>query len=276
MNNKGQIIIIDVLLYLIISIIILSTIIYAIETINDNQVTIINNRQLNTLLDDNLSILAKTSGKPDNWENVNNNEIETIGLKSADTHTLSYDKIIKLKNNPHLLENNFPPGVDYSLTLYPKNNPNDEEIIVQKGIFNNKKQIQTRNRQVIIDYNLKVVPLDDSNDSCCYQHNSNWSCKTININENTLANTKYYLVSDSNIEYILSNTYSENFTGQAKKTCINSQLEQLMINDNQTISIHTKSNTKNTFLVYDTGDREKFLESVIKPEVYVLKLKIAV
>lgn len=275
MNDKGQIIITEILFYILLSVIILSVIIYATETINDYQVTGINNRQLNKLLEDNLSLLTKTSGKPENWEKTNINNIETVGLKHTKTELLDYDKITRLKNSPQLLENHFPEGISYILVLYPKNNPNKREIIAQKGSFNNRKQIIAKNRTVTIDYNLRATSFEN-NESCPYEHDDKWSCITINVNENTLSNTKYYLLSDSNIEYILSNTYSENITGQTQKTCINSQIMQLIKNDNQTIHVHTKSDTNNTYLVRDANNRERFIESVIKPEIYVLKLIIAV
>ncbi len=275
MNDKGQIIITEILFYILLSVIILSVIIYATETINDYQVTGINNRQLNKLLEDNLLTLTKTSGKPENWEKINTNKIETIGLKQTKTDMLDYDKIMRLKDSPQLLENHFPDGVSYVLMLYPKNNPNKREVIAQRGTFNNRKQIRAKNRTVIIDYKLKSTFLKN-NESCPYEHDDKWSCITINVNENILSNTKYYLLSDSNIEYILSNTYSDNITGQTQKTCINSQIMQLIKNDNQTIHVHTKSDTNNTYLVRDANNRERFIESVIKPEIYVLKLIIAV
>ena len=276
MNDKGQIIITEILFYLLILLIILSIIIYATETINNDQVTKLNNRQLNTLLDDNLQVLTKTSGKPQNWEKLNINEIETTGLKDGESNHLSYDKITRLKENPQLLERQFPEDMDYSLILYPKNNPNSIQTIAKRGTFHNKKQSYTKSTMVLINYNMKCISFYNNNETCPYEHDAKWSCITININENILSNTKYYLISDSNIEYIISNTYSDNITGQTKRTCINNQLNQLIRNNNQTIHIHAKGYTKNTYLVYDTNGREIFIESVIKPEIYVLKLKIAV
>ena len=96
MNNKGQIIITDILLYLIILLVIFSIVIYATVTLNDNQVTRINNKQLNNLLEDSISALTKTSGTPNNWEELNVNKVDTVGLKSPKNQLLSYDKLIKL------------------------------------------------------------------------------------------------------------------------------------------------------------------------------------
>ena len=99
MNNKGQIIITDILLYLIILTIILGIIVYAVETVNDNQINRLNNKEINNVLEDSLSTLTKTSGTPDNWEKINTQNIKTIGLKSNNNKYISYDKLNKLKNN---------------------------------------------------------------------------------------------------------------------------------------------------------------------------------
>lgn len=277
MNNKGQIIITDILLYLIILLVIFSIVIYATVTLNDNQVTRINNKQINQLLEESLSTLTKTSGTPENWEELNSNDIDNIGLKSSNSQLLSYDKLIKLKNNPNLLDKYFPNDLDYSLTLYPKDNINDKELIAGKNIFNNKKQVQSKNVLVLFDYGFNTLSFkrENTGETCPYNHDNQWICKTININELLLSTGKYYIISESNIEYILSNTYSENTTGETNKVSINNQLEQLMKNTNQTIYLHIKANNNNTYLVYDIKNRENFLEEVIKPRVYVLNMKIA-
>ena len=135
MNNKGQIIITDILLYLILLLVIFSLVIYATETLNDNQVTKINNKQANQFLKDSLSTLTKTSGTPSNWEYSSSNNIQTIGLKSNKGQLLSYDKLIKLKTNPNLLDGYFPDSLDYSLTLYPRDNVNSKELIAGKTLL---------------------------------------------------------------------------------------------------------------------------------------------
>ena len=277
MNDKGQIIITDILLYLIILLVIFSMLIYATVTLNDNQVTRINNKHLNQLLDDSLYSLTKTSGTPNTWEESNSNNVDTIGLKSTKNQLLSYDKLIKLKNNPYLLDRFFPAGLDYSLTLYPQDNIYEKELIAGKNIFNNKKQVQSKSVLVLFDYDFNTLSFnkETSRESCPYKHDNQWICKPINIDELLLTSGKYYIISESNVEYIFSNTYSENITGQTNKLCINNQLEQLRKNSNQTIFLHIKTDDNNTYLVYDKNNRENFLEEVIKPKVYILNIKIA-
>ena len=48
-----------------------------------------------------------------------------------------------------------------------------------------------------------------------------------------------------------------------------------MRNQNQTIFLHILTNNNNTYLVYDTDNKEEFLDEVIKPKTYVLNMKIA-
>lgn len=278
MNNKGQIIITDMLLYLIILTVILGIIVYTTSTLNDNQVTRTNNKQIKNILEDTLSMLTKTSGTPANWQYLDTNDIKIIGLKSENSQLLNYNKLMKLKQNNQLLDELIPVNMDYSLTLYPKNNPNSKELIAGKEYLINKKQIQSKDTTVVLDYEYKTTSFtkDSNADTCSYNHDNQWSCKTITINETLLNHGKYYIVTDALTEYVLSNTYQDNITGQTKnKININQQLEQLKCNENQTIYIHIKTNTNNTCLVYDSNNREKYLDTVIRPEIYILNLKIA-
>lgn len=278
MNNKGQIIITDLLLYLILTTIILSLIIFSMVTLDDNQVTRINIKQLNDLTGDCLDMLTKTSGTPNNWEHADYNEIKTIGLKSNDNHLISYDKLIKLKNNNRLLEKYFPEGVSYELTLYPKNNQNDKMIIAQKS-FSNKKQTVSKSEVILLDYGFEITSFtnDKNNEYCYYNHDNNWTCKSFPISRKSLNEGKYYIVTKSNIRYILSNTYSENVTGTSHSTLsINDKLNQLLKNENETVYLHICTGDNNTHMVYDKNNREEFLKYVIDPEVYSLNIKVAI
>lgn len=278
MNSKGQIIITDLLLYIIVITIILGTLLYTTYIINDNQVTRINNKEMEKTLEDTLTILTKTSGTPTNWEYINEGDIKTIGLKSKNGNQLSYDKLIKLKNNNQLLDKYFPNGTDYSLSLYSKNNPNDKEIISGSKNFYYKKQISSKNVYVIFDYGYEVFSFNEvyKNEICPYNHDDNWVCRTLTINKTILDEGKYYIITNSENDYVLSNTYLDSISGHcSNKLNINKQLEQLLYEDNQTIYLHIKTKNNDTCLVYDSKNREKYLNSVIKPELYILNLKIA-
>lgn len=278
MNNKGQLIITEILLYLIMLTVILAIIVYATSTLNDNQVTRTNNKQIKNILEDTLSTLTKTSGTPTNWQYLDTEEIKTVGLKSENNKLLNYNKLIKLKQNKQLLDKLIPSNMEYSLTLYPKNNPNNKQIIAGKEYLTNKKQIQSKDVIVVFDYEYNIISFNKENktDTCPYNHDNEWNCKTITISKTLLNQGKYYIITDSNTEYVISNTYQENITGQINdKININNQLEQLRSNENQTIYIHIKTDTNNIYLVYDSNNREEYLKTVIEPEIYVLNLKIA-
>lgn len=256
----------------------LSLIVYATSTLNDNQITRTNNKQINNILEDTMSTLTQTTGTPENWQYMDTQDIKIVGLKSENGQLLNYNKLIKLKQNKQLLDTLIPSNLEYSLTLYPKNNPNNKELIAGKEYLTNKKQIQSKDTQVVLDYEYKTLSFakDNSTGSCPYTHGNDWNCKTITITKHLLDNGKYYIVTDSNTEYILSNTYSDNITGQTNSIInIKTMLEQLRRNENQTIYLHIRTDTNNTCLVYDSNNREEYLETVLKPQTYVLNLKIA-
>jgi hypothetical protein len=278
MNNQGQIIITDILLYLIVLTLILGAIVYTTATINDNQVTRINNKELNNLVDTTMNTLIKTSGNPSNWEDLSNNNIKNIGLKSQNGNFLSYDKIKRLKNNPQILNTFFPENVEYSITIYPKNNQNNKQLIAGKSYLTNRKQIQSKTSLFFIDYGYDILSISsNTTEYCPYNHDSNWNCRVFTINQALLNEGKYYIVTESKTNYMLSNTFSQNITGQTdNKRCINDDLGQLYQSENETIYVHTYINNNNSYLVYDKKDREEYLDSVIRPEVYLLDLKIAI
>ncbi|RAP52318.1 MAG: hypothetical protein BZ138_03325 [Methanosphaera sp. rholeuAM270] len=278
MNNKGQIIITELLLYIIVMTIILSLIIFTMVTLDDNQVTRINTKDLNALLDNSLDMLTKTSGTPSNWDKLGFNDIKSIGLKSDNNHFISYDKLIKLKNNNELLDNYFPDDVSYELTLYPKSNRNNLVKIAGNGI-SNKRQIQSKSRVVLLDYGFNITSFqnDEDNSFCPYNHDRNWTCKAFTVSTNSLNKGKYYIVTNSYTEYILSNTYSENISSSTNTILnINDKMNQLLENENETIYLHINTNKNNTYLAYDKNNKEEYLKEVIKPEIYILNMKIAI
>lgn len=278
MNNKGQIIITDLLLYIIVLTIILGLIIFSMTILNDSQVTRINNKQLNNLLDNSLETLTETSGLPSKWEYMDNDDIKTVGLKSDNNNFISYQKLMKLKNNKHLLDSYFPSGVAYELTLYPKNNENSR-MLIAGNYLSNQKQVFSKSEIILIDYGYNITSFykDNNINSCYYNHNKDWTCKPFTISKSLLNEGEYYIITNDNIEYILSNTYSENITQNGKGIInINNNLKQLIKNENETIYLHITSHNNDTYLVYDKNNIEEYLNNVIKPEVYILNMKVAI
>lgn len=275
MNNKGQISM-ELLLYLVVITIIMSLIIFTLETVDDNQVTRINNKELTNILDDTLETLIKDSGTPYNWEKLDNNQIRVIGLKSNYNNKISYEKLIKLKNNNQLFNNYFPDGISYELTLSPKYDPKKVMTIAGSSL-SGKKQILSKSEVVLLDYGYNITQFTKHNktEECYYNHDSNWTCISFTISKELLNEGTYYIITNLNIEYILSNTYSENITDISSQSAnINNQLKQLIKDENETIQIHI-NNPNSTYIVYDKNNKEQYLKNVIEPEIYILTLKIA-
>lgn len=280
MNNKGQLIISDLLLYLVAITIILGFIIYFSATLTNSQVSTINDNELNKQLDDLTSLLISTSGNPENWEKLGTtSDIRSIGLKSTDNNLISYDKLLKLKQNSFLLDDYLPSGVSYSITISPENNEQTSTLIAGEPTLSDKKNVQTRQIPIIIDYAYEIIndKTDNTNNICPYNHdNKTWQCRIININSTKLDQGNYYIITRTTTPTILSNTYNDNIT----KTCnnilnINNQLKNLQKNENQTIYIHFKNKDNNTYIVYDTNNREEYLNTIIQPKIYKLNIQIA-
>ena len=276
MNNKGQILIMDLLLYLIIITVILGVTVYLTATLNDNQVTNINNRELNNILTDTASTLTKSSGTPDNWEKLSNmNSIKTVGLKSVNSSLISYDKLMKLKNNNQLTDKFIPEGIYYSITIYPKNKKSLSQLIAGKSNLNTYSHIQSKEIPVVLDYGYSITSLNN-NYRCPFNHDKNWKCIAFTSTSDLLNSGEYYIVSDDKCDYILSNTYLDNITGTVNNILsVNSQLKKLRNNDNQTYYLHLNTDNNSGYLVYDKNNRKEFLNSVLEPEVYILNIKVA-
>ena len=78
MNSKGQLIITELILYIIIIVICISMILYIFNTINNNQVMILDNRMTNQILEDTMDTLIMSERTPSNWDNLSDKDIKTI------------------------------------------------------------------------------------------------------------------------------------------------------------------------------------------------------
>ncbi|OED30774.1 hypothetical protein [Methanosphaera sp. WGK6] len=282
MNSKGQLIITDLIVYIIILTIIFSMLVYTINNINNNQVMTLNNYESNQLVETILDTLVKTEGTPANWDTITENNIKTIGLRENSTSSMiSYDKLIKLKNNNYLLTNMFPEGTCYSLIMYPKNNPTNITYIAGNHTLDNNKSIYSKEADIILDfgYNIFRISDNDVNNKCPYNHenkNGSWSCKPLEINNAQLGNGIFYIVTRNNVRYILTNSYNQEVMDEVENTKnINNNLKTLLSNDNDTIYIHINTNKNNTYIIYDTKNRHNYLNYILDPEIYKLRLTIA-
>lgn len=265
MNSKGQIIITDLLFYLIIVTIILSIVIYSFSMINDNQVENIQIANMNQLLEDFTQNLM-SEGIPGNW---NENNVIQVGLAvNNSSNRISYQKLQRLKENTYLLDKYFPEGIRYSVYLEPLNK-SQEEIIISRSDLG--KNIYHKTRTVMFDYGYEVLPINNEI-NCPLNHTENYNCIYLNINKTSLNEGKYYLVSKNSINYSLSNTYNEIITGCNDE--LNNNLNQLLHEDEDTIFIHI-SNKNETYLVYDKFNQRDNLNSVLNPDIYVLHVEVS-
>ncbi|OWT33441.1 hypothetical protein BGI41_02440 [Methanobrevibacter sp. 87.7] len=123
---------IDIILSIVILIIIISTVFtIASSTINkiDNN---IEDNKLKTLSNQILDRIIETPGSPSNWEELPYNENFICGLKSQENtsqiHLLSYNKILKLKENYNIISKNmFNNEIKSNIQIKPLN-PNLETI----------------------------------------------------------------------------------------------------------------------------------------------------
>ncbi|WP_455645685.1 hypothetical protein [Methanosphaera sp.] len=282
MNSKGQLIITDLIFYIIILTIILAMIVYTMNNINNNQVSTLNNYESNQLVENTLDTLIKTEGSPTNWNTINENNIKTIGLKKDSTSSLiSYDKLIKLKNNNYLLTNMFPESTTYSLIMYPKNNPENITYIAGEHTLDTNKNIYSKEADIMLDYGYDIIRINgaDVNNKCPDNHdteNGSWSCKPLEINTAQIDNGIFYIITGDSTNYILANSYNQEIIGDVENTMdINNNLKSLIVQDNDTIYIHINTNKNNTYIIYDMNNRKDYLNYILNPEIYKLKLTIA-
>lgn len=281
MNSKGQLFTTNLLLWIIIITIILGITVYLISVINDYEVQNSDDYELIQITDNTLDMLVKTEGSPTNWESLSSDKIESPGLKVDNSTDVSYKKLIKLEEDSNLLKKSLPAELKYVLILYPTNNKSNKTIINGNYISNSTNNVQSSSTSVIIDYGYKIYNFSDYNynNTCPYNefHNNQFHCIILNVDKSQLNNGNYYLVTRYSQSYKLSNTYNTTLEGITNQyTNINDKLNVLLCNEtNDTIFIHVNGNIQDSYLVYDNGNDDNHLDSILNPLVYTLELRVA-
>ncbi len=275
MNNKGQLIIGNLMLYVVVLVIIIGFFVYLNNTIDDRDVSVLTNYEANQLVEDTMKMLVETEGTPTDWQYASTSDVLSIGLKkNSTTNLISYNKLVRLTDESILLDNLLSDAYSYSLTIESKTNSTGETIIA--GSKKSNKNIYSKSQPVIIDYDYDTTYIKDEENQCSLGHdNSQYSCKVFSINKTQLDKGEYYIVSsDTSAGYILQNSYNDQVTGSLSDgvSSINSQISSLQRQDNETITIHMESDE--AFLVYDTNNRKEYLDSVLNPPVYILTLNV--
>lgn len=272
MKTHGQLIITDLLLYIIIITLIVGIIIGFTHSINEKQSNTLNHHEIDTIAQNTINTLTMNTGTPTNWQDENTYNI-IIGLKHDENHSkLSYTKIEKLKKNPQLIQQLIPDNLNYELTL--ENNTHKQTLSKNTPDLN-KTNIYVKSKPVKIDYDINITSINSNknNTTCPLKHDTNYNCIPYTLNHEKLENGKYYLVSDIQLDCIITNTYNNEIKIKTNNNNpINDEIAKLIRNENQTIYIHIQNNN-NTYLIYDTHNI-KPTYNMINNENYVLKLKI--
>lgn len=272
-DEKGQLIITDLILYVIILMVVLSFIIYLTDYINSSNVSKLSGDEINQLLDNTMDVLVHSPGDPYNWNYLSNSKIKTVGLQNPNSNLTSYDKLLKIKNDNSLIDNMLPENLDYSILLLSANGTN--QILLAGGVVNSSN-IYTKSETIIIDYGYTTTYINSMNNDCSYQHDDICSCSVVNINKTQLDTSKYYIVTSNDAKYLIQNSYNETITGETNDhtSCINEYLEELLHSEEDSFYIHVMDNGSDTFLVEDQNDRSEYLYSVIEPELYIISMSI--
>ena len=182
-DDNGQILSLDLLLYVLVLAVVflLASYIYlSFEDSSSDMVTAsVNDYRLDLLSD----TLFKTPGYPYNWDLLSVNKIDAIGLcVNNSSYLISYDKLVKLKNNPDLIYTIFPSQFKCNIVLVSEDNPSQSINIIKRYTPTSNDDVLTRRIPVIIDYGYNISYIDSNkyNYNCPYNHSNGedyWRCK---------------------------------------------------------------------------------------------------
>ena len=269
-NNYGSIYLTDILLSIVIIIIITSSI-FTISSLTINKIdSNIEDNKIKTLSNQLLDTLTETEGSPDNWEELPYNKNFICGLKSSNNsqiHLLSYNKILKLKENYNIITKNmFNNEIKSQIEIKPLN-PNLETIEIGDNPISSSN-IYLNKRFILIDYYSKYqVKNISKNDICNKNHGSNFICTEFNLNK-SLSNYNYYLIVDNDIDYYLDNgiNTAPNRKTNNRYSLLNDDLIKL---SNTTIIIHIKKDNDFNGLIIEVP--KDFNKNYLKYEYFTFE-----
>jgi hypothetical protein len=251
-------------------------------------------QSIQRIADDTADVLIKTPGIPENWENYKYLTDITPGFADMENgtnkfgNTLSMNKISSLKENPKLIKQLLPAGMECSLMIYPTNTSLPVvEVINKTPSFGDVTII---NRTVLYDYKLfdvystikpDIIHEDGSEyvcthsytDSCNHQspdfknRKSGWFCAAFNINSDDIKSKDFYILTDPEVNdnldfhasWILDTpdktiVTTQNFT--SNPIMINSIISELSENKSREIfvlHISVSGDIKKTFNTHIVG-----------------------
>lgn len=275
-DTKAQLIIADLVVYIIVFMIIIAIITTLTIALDRKESEIINNQEYDMIAQNTINALIKSTGTPTNWDKTPTSNIKMIGLRSNETtNMISYMKLVKLKQNPQLMNKLLDYNIAYELTLKDVQNPQNTEIIIKSHHNQNNKNIYTKDAIVKLDYGYNITQIKtQTNIICPMNHTQNYECMPITVENSTLRDGSYYLLSNcSNNYYIIENSHNENTTGHMVNDTINQKMASLMNNVNETLYFHVNSGGGDVYLIYDVNNIKPNYEN-ITTKTHILTLKI--
>lgn len=280
-TDNGQLLSLDLLLYLVALSMVVALSLYIYLSFDASSSDMMFSSLSDERLDSLEEALFKTPGNPANWQMMDSSQVSAIGLcVDNDSYLVSYDKLIRLKNNPDLIYTIFSSQFKCNVILEPVDNPTNRINIVNSYSYGTTDNVLVRHIPIIIDYGYDISPIESNNNdyNCPYNHlndDDNWSCKSFNVTRASLATNRYYIIS-KNADIILSNTYGqEERLHSTDHIDITDKLNALLLLEEDTIYIHVHSNNKDSYLVSDKNNRIQHLNSVIAPERYTAILEVS-
>ena len=280
-DDNGQILSLDLLLYVLVLAVVflLASYIYlSFEDSSSDMITdSVNDYRLDLLVD----TLFKTPGYPYNWDLLSVGDVEAIGLSvNNSSYLISYDKLLKLKNNPDLIYTIFPSQFKCNIVLVSGDYPSQSINIIKRYTPTSNDDVLTRRVPIIIDYGYNISHIDSNKDNynCPYNHSNGedyWRCKSFNISRQLLGENRCYVLS-TNSNIILSNTYGENVSMHSKDYIdITDTLMGLIHQDEDTIYVHIHSHDDDNYFVCDKNNRAQHLNSIRTPEKYTAVVEVS-
>ena len=143
-DTKAQLIIADLVVYIIVFMIIIAIITTLTIALDRKESEIINNQEYDMIAQNTINAEEVAnhpvvySGKEVTGYTCDN--IKMIGLRSNETtNMISYMKLVKLKQNPQLMNKLLDYNIAYELTLKDVQNPQNTEIIIKSHHNQNNK-----------------------------------------------------------------------------------------------------------------------------------------
>lgn len=280
-TDNGQLLSLDLLLYLVALSMVVVLSLYIYLSFDASSSGMMFSSLSDERLDSLEEALFKTPGNPANWQMMDSSQVSAIGLcVDNNSYLVSYDKLIRLKNNPDLIYTIFPSQFKCNVILEPVDNPTNRINIVNSYSYGTNDNVLVRRVPIIIDYGYDISPIESNNNdyNCPYNHLNDddyWSCKSFNVTRASLATNRYYIIS-KNADVILSNTYGqEERLHITEHIDITDKLNALIHHEEDTIYIHVHSNNNDSYLVSDKNNRIQHLNSVIAPERYTAILEVS-